>query len=92
MHVRNACDIGGICPNGNKLAGELRAIGDSVDDVILDPAGNQVNSCDDTCGTDEMANGKVSALASLRGAGHHLHWPSAWNDKMLSFLKEHPLR
>ncbi len=92
MHVRNDCDIGGICPNGSKLARELRALGDSVEDIILDPAGQQVSSCDDTCGIDEMANGKVSSLASIRGASHHLHWPASWNDKMLTFLKTHPLR
>ena len=92
MHVRNNCDIGGICPNGNKLARELRTLGDTVDDVILDPDGNQVTSCDDTCGVDEMANGKLGPLASLRAVAHHLKWPASWNDKMLTFLKEHPLR
>lgn len=91
MHVRNDCDIGGICPNGSRFATRLRALGDSVDDIILDPSGQQVTACDSTCGTDEMANGKPSPLASMRGAMHHLHWPAARNDKMLSFLKEHPL-
>ena len=92
MHVRNDCDIGGICPNGNKLARELRSLGDVVADVILDSAGVPVTSCEATCGTDEMANGKVSSLGSLRGAAHHLKWPASWNEKMLAFLKDHPQR
>jgi hypothetical protein len=92
MHVRNDCDIGGICPSGNKLARELRGLGDSINDVILDPSGEQVSACDDTCGIDEMANAKVGSLASIRGAAHHLRWPASWNDRMLTFLKEHPLR
>jgi pimeloyl-ACP methyl ester carboxylesterase len=92
MHVRNDCDIGGICPNGGKLARELRSLGDVVADVILDSAGVPVTSCEATCGTDEMANGQVSSLGSLRGASHHLKWPSSWDEKMLAFLKDHPLR
>ena len=27
MHVRNSCDIGGICPNGNTFALQMRSIG-----------------------------------------------------------------
>jgi predicted esterase len=91
MHVRNDCDIGGICPSGSRFATRLRALSNSALDIILDPSGRQVTACDDTCGTDEMANGKVGSIASLRGAAHHLRWPAAWNDKMLSFLREHPL-
>ena len=51
MHVRNACDIGGICPNDKLLAQQMHSIGVSLDDVILDSDGNQVSGCDDSCGT-----------------------------------------
>jgi predicted esterase len=91
MHVRNDCDIGGICPNGNRFASRIRTMGGSIDDVILDPSDKQVTTCDDSCGTEEMGDGKVSSLGSLRGAAHHLRWPADWNDKMLDFLREHPL-
>lgn len=92
MHVRNDCDIGGICPNGNRFAKQMSTLGDSIDDIILDPSDKQVTSCDDTCGTDENGNGSVTSFGSLRGAAHHLRWPADWNTSMLAFLKEHPLR
>ncbi len=31
-----ACDVGGICPNGEQMASELNSAGVVVDDVILD--------------------------------------------------------
>ena len=63
----------------------------SIDDVIVDPSDKQVTTCDDSCGTDEMGDGKVGSIGSLRGAAHHIRWPADWNDKMLTFLREHPL-
>jgi predicted esterase len=91
MHVRNNCDIGGICPNGSRFANRMHTMGDSVDDIILDPSDKQVTSCDDACGTNEMGDGKVTSIGSLRGAAHHLRWPADWNPSMLAFLKRHPL-
>ncbi len=91
MHVRNDCDIGGICPNGDKFAGQVRAVGNQIDDVILDPSGVKVGSCDNTCGTDPMGNGQLGTSGGLRGLVHHMGWPSAWNSNMLDFLKQHPL-
>jgi len=76
MHVRNSCDIGGICPNGSRFATRMRALGNILDDVILDPSGRRVTSCDDTCGTDEMADGRIGRGASLRGLVNHMRWPS----------------
>ncbi len=73
MHVRNGCDIGGICPNGNNFARQMRAIGVSLDDVILDPEGKPVTSCDDTCGTSPRAAGDVGAGGTFRGILHHMH-------------------
>ncbi len=91
MHVHNDCDIGGICPNGLRFASRVRALGGSVEDVIIDTSGKRVYMCDNSCGTDEMANGQIGAIASLRGLSHHMHWPSNWNAQMLTFLKDHPL-
>jgi predicted esterase len=91
MHVRNDCDIEGICPNASRFANQLRAAGGSLDDVILDPSGNQVTACDSTCGTDPTAAGSIGTGASLRGFWHHMRWPSQWNDRMLAFLGQHRL-
>ncbi|MGO9452594.1 MAG: hypothetical protein ACLQDV_16375 [Candidatus Binataceae bacterium] len=91
MHVRNDCDIGGICPNGSRFAARVRAIGGSIDDVIIDSSGLRVSSCDDSCGTDEMADGQVGTVAGLRGMARHMRWPTQWNELMLNFLRRHPL-
>ena len=91
MHLHNDCDIGGICPNGNRFAARVRALGGSIEDVIVNSEGQQVASCDDSCGTDEMANGRIGTVASFRGLTRHMRWPAQWNEQMLNFLKEHPL-
>ncbi len=91
MHVRNSCDIGGICPNGNTFALQMRSIGVSVDDVILDPDGRRVSECDDTCGTSPMATREIGANGAWRGLVHHLRWSSAWNPQIFDFMKQHPL-
>jgi len=91
MHVHNDCDIGGICPNGSRFAARVRALGGSIEDVIVDSSGLPVPSCDDSCGTDEMANGQIGTVASFRGLARHMRWPAQWNERMLNFLREHPL-
>ncbi len=91
MHVHNDCDIAGICPNGRRFAARVRAFGGSVEDVIIDSSGLRVPSCDDACGTDEMADGQIGTVASFRGLARHVRWPSQWNEKMLDFLRQHPL-
>jgi len=91
MHVHNDCDIGGICPNGTRFAARIRAIGGNIEDVIIDSSGNRVSSCDNACGTDEMANGQIGKLASYRGLARHMQWPKKWNNQILTFLKAHPL-
>jgi predicted esterase len=91
MHVRNDCDIEGICPNGSRFATRVRALGGSIDDVITDSRGLRVASCDDSCGTDEMAGGEIGTVAGLRGMARHSRWPDQWNELMLNFLRLHPL-
>jgi predicted esterase len=91
MHVRNSCDIGGICPNGNDFALQMRSIGVSLDDVILNSDGTPIAACDDTCGTSPRAAGDVSTLGGWVGVAHHARWPSAWNVRMFAFMKAHPL-
>lgn len=92
MHVRNSCDIGGICPNGNVLASQLRALKADFDDAVVDASGMRVHACDDSCGTSPMADGSVGTSGEFRGFVHHVRWPSSeWTQRMLVFLREHPM-
>jgi pimeloyl-ACP methyl ester carboxylesterase len=94
MHVHNACDVGGICPNGEQMATELNAAGVVVDDVILDNHHNQVHSCTDSCGIDPKAPEKstATAIGSVIGLGNHMRWPKEWTTRMLDFFRQHPLK
>jgi dienelactone hydrolase len=94
MHVHNACDIGGICPNGELMATELNAVGVVVDDVLLDNQHKRVQACDDSCGTDPNAPIKPTAtvIGSLIGLGNHTRWPKEWTPAMLDFFRHHPLK
>ncbi|HUO04262.1 MAG TPA: PHB depolymerase family esterase [Candidatus Binataceae bacterium] len=90
MHVRNSCDIGGICPNGNTLSRQLRSIGIEFDDVIIDASSNRVETCDDSCGTDPDAGINIFSIGSIRGLKNHIVWPNDWTARMLEFLRNHP--
>jgi predicted esterase len=90
MHVRNSCDIGGICPNGIRFVAQLRAVGNQIDDVMVDSDGHQVFDCDPACGVDPNGAGKISTSGSFRGFRNHVTWPAAWTDAMLKFMREHP--
>jgi dienelactone hydrolase len=94
MHVHNACDVGGICPNGEQMATELNAAGVVVDDVLLDNHHERVHACDDSCGTDARAPVKTTATVtgSLIGLGNHTRWPKEWMSAMLDFFRQHPLK
>jgi pimeloyl-ACP methyl ester carboxylesterase len=91
MHVRNACDIGGICPNATAFAGEMSRLKANLEDVIIDSSGEPVKSCDDSCGTDPMADGGIGLGGRIRGFFHHVVWPRGFNGRMLDFLRRHPL-
>jgi poly(3-hydroxybutyrate) depolymerase len=66
MHIHNACDVGGICPNGELLATQLRAAGVSVEDIILDNSRHRVEACMDYCGTNP--NGGLNPLSNPWGS------------------------
>jgi len=94
MHVRNSCDVAGICPNGGELAVELRAAGVKLGDVVVDWRNRQVDECADYCGIDPNGEGSIlrNPLGYLIGLPHHLRWPFAWNSPMLDFFRSHPLK
>ena len=91
LHVRNSCDIGGICPNGDLMAQQAGAFGGDLQDVILDSSGNEVAHCEESCGTDPQGAGPIGLWDGLVGFEHHVIWPKPWNDTMLNFLKHRPL-
>lgn len=94
MHIHNSCDVGGICPNDERLATELNAAGVVVDDLILDNHQRRVYSCTDSCGTDPKAPPKSTAtiMGSLIGLGSHMRWPKESMTAMLDFFRQHPLK
>jgi hypothetical protein len=94
MHIHNACDVGGICPNGEQMASELNSAGVVVDDVILDNHHNRVHSCTDSCGTDPKApvDSTASNTGAVIGLGNHMRWPEEWMTTMLDFFRQHPLK
>jgi poly(3-hydroxybutyrate) depolymerase len=91
--VHNACDLGGMCPNTERMIRRLRRASLPVSDRIIGNKAHPTNPsdrqemarCDDSCGSDE--NGS----ASLRGFDNHNRWPTAWTKAMLAFFAAHPL-
>lgn len=90
LHVHNACDIAGLCPNSEVMKTQLAALGGSFQDLILDSLGEEVQACDSLCGT----NPKGGSLDWGSGLGffNHLMWPRRWTSTMLQFMRQHPRR
>jgi hypothetical protein len=91
-HVHNACDIAGICPNGEFLITQLRLAHARVTDVIIDDNQNQVTTCDPKCGTNPDADLAPTAQDTngfTEGSMNHTRWPSNWTEKMLQFMAAH---
>jgi dienelactone hydrolase len=90
-HVHNACDIAGICPNGELLLAQLTGLHVRVADVIIDELQNEVSTCDPGCGTNP--DGDMDALVNPRGftegTQNHTRWPTAWTESMLEFFRQH---
>ena len=90
-HVHNACDIAGICPNGELLRSDLAPLRTPFTDVIIDGSQTSVATCDPGCGTNPDAD--MSPVDNPRGftegAVNHTRWPTAWTDDMLAFFAAH---
>jgi poly(3-hydroxybutyrate) depolymerase len=91
MHLHNSCDVAGICPNGEKMAQQLRAAGVHLQDIIIDLMSRQVNQCNPSCGTNP--NGNTELTSNLIGFSvgflKHARWPKLWTPVMLEFLRDH---
>lgn len=94
MHVHNNCDVAGLCPNSEHLAGQLRAIGVEAEDTIINFAGQQVTQCMPSCGTNPNGDTDPSSdpLGWSLGLAHHLRWPLTWTSTMLDFFRSHPFK
>jgi hypothetical protein len=89
--VHNACDIAGICPNGELLLAQLLPLRARFTDVIIDGSQAEVMTCDPGCGTNPDAD--MSPLDNPRGftegTQNHTRWPTSWTESMLSFLRQY---
>jgi len=91
-HVHNACDIAGICPNGELLLGQLLAIHGRFTDVIIDDLQQQVSVCDPGCGTNpdaDMSPTPDNQRGFTEGVQNHTRWPNLWTEHMLEFLRQY---
>jgi dienelactone hydrolase len=93
MHIHNACDALGLCPNGNELANQLRSIGVSVQDIILGTFRQKSTECSAWCGINPAGNPNLvkNPLGWVPGLVNHMRWPSSETLTILSFFRNHPL-
>jgi hypothetical protein len=91
FHLHNACDIAGICPNGQLMLAQMLALRARITDVIIDGAQNEVPMCDAGCGTNPR--GDMNPLDNPRGftegSQNHTRWPTEWTASMLEFFRQH---
>jgi poly(3-hydroxybutyrate) depolymerase len=89
-HIHNACDIAGICPNGELMMSQLLPLRVRFADVVI--AGDQdlVPACDPGCGTNPLAdmNPADNPRGFTEGSINHTRWPDQWTPTMLSFLRQ----
>jgi len=91
-HVHNACDIAGICPNGELLLSQLLAVHVRFTDVIIDGPQQQVPMCDPGCGTNpdaDMSPTMDNVRGFTEGTQNHTRWPTLWTQSMLDFFRQH---
>ncbi len=92
-HVHNACDIAGICPNGELLLSQLLDIGVRCTDLIIndDETPAMPNVCDPACGTNPDAdmNFADNPEGYTRGSQNHTRWPKSQTQGMLDFFRAH---
>jgi dienelactone hydrolase len=91
-HVHNDCDIAGLCPNGERMAGALRSQGVTVDDFLIDSLMLPATACLDVCGTDPNASSDLGTNPAgiTLGTINHTRWPQVWTLSMLDFFRTHP--
>ena len=91
-HVHNACDIAGICPNGELLLSQLLPLHPRFTDVIIDGSQQTTATCDPRCGSNpdaDMSPGPNNQFGFTEGTQNHTRWPDQWTDDMLHFLGQY---
>jgi poly(3-hydroxybutyrate) depolymerase len=91
-HVHNACDIAGICPNGEFLLSQLLRVHTPFTDVIINGPQMQVSMCDPGCGTNpdaDMMPTPTNTRGFTEGVQNHTRWPTSWTQSMLEFFRQH---
>jgi len=76
------CDVGGACQGAQTFLGQLRGgvlAPSLVQGVILNSLTQSVDACNAAC-----AAGQPDA--STFGQYEHTHWPTQWNDEIMTFL------
>lgn len=91
LHVGNQCDIIGICDSSEALLAELRArnLAAPVEGIRVGNLLQEVQGCSALCAAPE--NPANIAQANPIGTLNHLRWPLGYTDRMLNFLRDHPL-
>lgn len=93
LHVGNYCDIIGICNSSTALLGDLetRGLAAPVESIRINALLQEVEGCatETACLAPTNPN-NVLQLTDI-GTVNHLRWPLGYTDRMLSFLKDHPL-
>lgn len=92
LHVGNQCDIIGICDSSEALLGELARnnLVSAVQGIRVGNLLQEVQACSAICRA--PANPANIAAANPLGTANHLRWPLGYTDRMLEFLRDHPLR
>ncbi|MGO9056425.1 MAG: hypothetical protein ACLQU2_03450 [Candidatus Binataceae bacterium] len=94
MHIHNACDFAGLCPNSEKLNAQLTRLGVGVEDYIVNALGEQVVACARACGVNPNGDPGFASnpLGLSVGLSNHSRWPLSWTRTMLYFFRGNSLR
>ncbi|WP_428310285.1 alpha/beta hydrolase [Hydrocarboniphaga sp.] len=91
FHLHRDCDVYGSCPNAQRLGARIAGSASALwREQIIDRDQQPVDACDAACGSN--ADGSPWNLkARITGSHNHNSWPDAWDDRLIGFLREHPL-
>lgn len=91
LHVGNQCDIIGICDSSEALLSDLRSRGLAapVESIRVGNLLQEVQGCSALCAA--PANPANIVAANQLGTLNHLRWPLGYTERMLNFLRDHPL-
>ncbi len=91
LHVGNQCDVIGICDSSEALLSELagRGLAAPVASIRVGNLLEEVQGCSAACAAPSDPSDLFAA--NQQGTANHLRWPFGYTDRMLNFLRDHPL-